>query len=292
MLPTIFANKKEKVLIGVIIFLIFAIPGGSFILGQRLKTQNNLPAVPPKGPVTSPKEVPSDSLIAKVRDSTKSAQLTDGSTSTTFVTGPTMQFQIKIEGRPNEKQAAKTFVGISQGALVQKPQYLLTFNVDVPNTGIYKDISLAGLSTLETHTAYIKSLGQIATSSAFVAKPTVTELGVVNLITGDVNEDNIIDSQDYNIVKKALGSNPKSKTWNPILDFNMDEIINNIDLGFISKNLGKIGAGGAWLSSPPASQSAALKTPNTGSPTSTFSGQPSNLMKIPSEGGFWLFVPQ
>jgi len=88
------------------------------------------------------------------------------------------------------------------------------------------------------------------------------------LTTGDLNEDNTINSADYTIAKNLYGTTPASSEWNFRVDFNLDGIINNVDLAYIIKNFGKTGVSSTWLSAPA---------------TATGSGSPS--------GGYWLWVP-
>ena len=166
---------------------------------------------------------------------------------------------------------------------MNSPQYLLSFLVNVPDNGIYTNLPLAGLDEGQSYTAYIKGPAQLATAAAFVVKPTPIDLGNLNLITGDVNEDNVIDSLDYNLVKAALGTTPSSQTWNPVFDFNLDSRINTVDLTIISRNLGKVGLSGPWYSSQ---QSATKSATVSGS---TYSGSPDNDPKTGK--GYWMWMP-
>jgi hypothetical protein len=201
----------------------------------------------------------------------------------TLLLGQTLGFKLVIEGRPVGKYAAKVFLGLGNGQIVNSPKYLLSFLINVPNTGIYSGLPLAGLDEGQTYTAYIKGPSQLATASAFVIKPTPIDLGILNLITGDVNEDNVIDSSDFNIVKAALGMTSASQTWNSVLDFNLDNRINTLDLTVVSRNLGKVGMSGPWYSS----QQAATKSATVSG--SVFSGAPESDPK--SGKGFWMWMP-
>ena len=283
---------KEKVFLGVILVLIIGIPSGSFLLSQRFKAQDKPDINPNATPVTQAKEVPK-TLSKKTTEATKSASASSDSGSIALV-GPSLAFKLNIEGRPKDKMASKVFVGIAQGSpdLSTQPEYLLSFNVDVPESGSFSGISLAGLNSLETYTAILKGSTQIATSSAFTVKPTTSDIGTVNLLTGDVNDDNVINASDFSIVKNAIGQTPSSQNWNPALDFNKDNLINNFDLSHITKNYGKVGTTGAWYSKtvPVATGSAGLKqSTNLGGPNI----EPiKEFMKIPGEGGSWLWVPE
>lgn len=185
--------------------------------------------------------------------------------------GPTLNLKIELEGRPPGKQAAKVFVGISTGTTKANPTYLLTFTLDFPDSGFFQGLSLAGLNPGSTYTAYVKGPAQIDTASTFVMGPTETNLNnnqALTLTSGDLNEDNTINSADYTIAKGVYGTTSSSKTWNSRADLNLDGVINNLDLSLIIKNMGKTGASATWFSPPP---------------QATSSGRPAS--------GYWLFVP-
>lgn len=284
---------NPKVMLAIFIILMIAIPAGSLAVRQGLnfgiKGANN-PEY--KSSVTQEASLSAEQdtdtlplselrkkLEAQAGDQTEeSADLEEEPSSIPEVSfGPTLDFAISIEGRPSENQSAKVFLGLADGTETTNPKYLLSFNVDVPASGSYSKISIAGLDINKTYTAYIKPIAQIASSSTFTAKSTVTKLNnalPINLTTGDLNDDNVIDSLDYNIAKTALGSSSLSPKWNALADFNLDGFINLFDLSIISKNLNKVGAGGAYTS-PVASGSAIQRDSNVGSPS-----------------GYWLFVPQ
>lgn len=288
-------GKKEKIILAVIFGLMILIPSGSFVLSQVVGPS---PAptedIGSYTPVSSPREVPDDSSLSKL---VKELQATPSATPTTIVDvnnttategatlllGQTLGFRLIMEGRPFEKYAAKVFLGLGSGQIVNSPKYLLSFLINVPNTGIYSGLPLAGLDEGQTYTAYIKGPAQLATASAFVVKPTPIDLGILNLITGDVNEDNVIDSSDYNLVKGALGMTSSSQLWNPVYDFNLDNRINTLDLTIVSRNLGKVGMSGPWYSS----QQAATKSATmSGGPVM---GGPDNDPK--SGKGYWMWMP-
>lgn len=288
-------GTREKIILAVIFGLMILIPSGSFVLSQAL-TSSPAPSsdINSYTPISSPKAVASDSPLSKL---VKELQATPSATpnslininptateGATLLLGQTLGFRLIMEGRPFEKYAAKVFLGLASGEIINNPKYLLSFLINVPDSGIYTGLPLAGLDEGQTYTAYIKGPAQLATASAFIVKPTPIDLGILNLITGDVNEDNVIDSADYNLVKAALGQTPSSQTWNSNLDFNMDNRINTLDLTIVSKNLGKVGMSGPWYSS----QKAATKSATvSGSPS--VSGGPDNG---PQTGkGYWMWMP-
>jgi hypothetical protein len=220
---------------------------------------------------------------------------TDDSTSDSqLILGPTLGFSVILQGRPLDNQTTKAFLGIAAGTPTTRPTYLLSFMVNIPASGSFDGISLSGLDVGQTYTAYLKGDAQIATSSSFVVKATPTNLAALNLLTGDVNEDNVIDNLDYNLVKATVGSTPASSKWNPLFDFNMDNIINSWDLNIILTNLGKIGASGAWYSYTPIATASAqttslLTNPSTGSASSEIT--PGVVKGNQERPGYWMWVP-
>lgn len=286
-----YLSRGEKITLALIVIMIVLIPSGSFLLAQRFNVANsnkkNVISLDDLAQITNPQEVPDTSPLTP--DATTSPSPTPTSDSELSF-GPVLKFGLKIEGRPTADQSTKAFLGIASGEPTTNPKYLLSFNVDVPADGGFKGVSLAGLDNGSTYTAYLKAPSQIATSSAFVARPTSMDLGILNLITGDINEDNVIDTNDYNVAKSALRSTPTSQGWNPILDFNKDNIVNNIDLSFIVKNLNRIGASGPWYSR--------INNPTTGGPEASGSGslyEPVSGQEVilpNGQGGYWFFLPK
>lgn len=67
-----------------------------------------------------------------------------------------------------------------------------------------------------------------------------TSLNVV-LINGDVDGNNVIDAQDQDLLKKANGSTPDSRKWNPNADLNGDNKVNRLDKEILRENLGQSG---------------------------------------------------
>lgn len=207
--------------------------------------------------------------------------VTDTSSSTTLSFGPTLNMTINIEGRPAGNQAAKVFVGIATGSPVTKPAYLLSFTVNFPASGVYNDLSLAGLDTGTVYTAYLKGPGQIDTTKSFTMNAGTNNLGggqPLTLLSGDLNEDNTVNTADYTIAKSLYGKTSANAGWNESADFNKDGLINNLDIAYVLKNFGKTGDSGVWYSPPPiASPSANLNTGVGGVSTNS--------------GGYWLWVP-
>lgn len=176
-------------------------------------------------------------------------------------------------------------MGIIEGDIKASPKFLLSFTVNIPKDGSYSNLSLAGLTPGSKYSALLKGPAQIATSSAFFMSPAQTNLNdanPINLLSGDVNEDNQINNLDYSIVLKALGATSAQSNWNANADFNKDGIINTLDLVIVSKNTGRVGASGVWTSPIP------IATPSAGlSPDSPPIGGPQG-----STGGHWIWVPK
>ncbi len=294
-----FSTFKQKLLLGVYIFVLLSIPMGTYLVSQNqiIKSRASEPKatpipvvqIPPK-PTTSPAKQllgASETVASKQEqtpDSSPSASPSPSSPTIATSFGPTLSLKVTLEGRPAGNQTTKLFVGIIEGTLTSNPKFLLSFTVDLPASGEYSGLSLAGLTQGSQYTALLKGSSQIAASSAFTMSPTVTNLNSgepVNLLSGDLNEDNVVNSADYSIAQKALAATSQSSNWNENADFNKDGIINAFDLGFISKNIGQTGDSGAWTSPIPsvATPSASLnQPPSTGGPL--------------DNPGHWIWIPQ
>lgn len=289
-------SGKEKIILAVILVFIVLIPTTSYVLSQITGTKGIKP-ISNFFPVTDTNDVPKKSALDELKDklnkTSDTSSPTDGSgisDTASIILGPTLAFKLALEARPLTDQSTRLFLGIALGEATTKPKYLLSFTINLPASGAYKDLSLSGLDENVIYTAYFKGQAQIATSSSFMIKPNGNDLGVLNLNTGDVNEDNVINTADYSLVKASLGSNSSSQNWNANLDFNLDGVINTLDLSIVSRNLNKVGASGVWESGIPkaASESATLSgqlKPSVGG----FNLPESN----PKDGnGYWIWVPK
>lgn len=263
-------TTKSWIILGVYILVLISIPIGSYLISQQqiLTSKASQPkktkiAIESPAPTPSPKSSPEPSPSLEAT----------GTSAVSF--GPTLSGKIILEGRPANNQAGKLFVGILEN-LVNNPTFLLSFTVDLPATGEFNNLSMAGLVSGKNYFAVLKGEAQIATSSAFTISPTVTRLNnnqPLNLLSGDLNEDNTVTTADYDLAKASLGSNKNSPKWNELADLNKDGIVNLLDLSLISKNLGKVGATGVWVS----------PQPKTASPSGSISPGGSQ--------GYWIFVP-
>ncbi|MDD5147523.1 MAG: dockerin type I repeat-containing protein [Candidatus Daviesbacteria bacterium] len=288
-----FSTFKQKLFLGIYIFLLLTIPVGSYLVSQyqtiqssakEQKSTKSIARVTPK-PTTSPsKELLSASQTSISQGDSASpapSPAADPTIATSY--GPTLSFKATLEGSPKDNQTTRMFVGIAEGTLSSNPKFLLSFNVNLPASGEYGNISLAGLNSGIQYTALLKGASQIAASSVFTMSPSVSTLNnnePLNLISGDLNDDNVINSADYSIAQKALGATARSSNWNENADFNKDGVINTFDLAIIVKNMGQTGASGAWTSPLPqgATPSANLTSPSIGGPE--------------SNGGYWIWVPK
>ncbi len=290
-----FSTFKQRLLLAVYIFVILSIPVGAYLASQT-KNVNSKAA---EGSALSAKATPRPTLSpakellktsetkAALSTPSPSSQPTQETSSPTIATsfGPTLALKATLEGRPATNQATKLFVGILEGTtLSANPKFLLSFSVDLPANGAYSNLSLAGLQSGTQYTALLKGASQIATATSFTMSPTVTNLSNgegITMLTGDLNEDNVINSADLAIIQKAYGSNSKSVNWNENADLNKDGVVNSFDLGIVSKNLGQTGASGTWTSPIPkvATKSASLTPSAVGSPGDQSSG-------------YWLWLPK
>ena len=278
-----FSTFKQHLLLGVYIFVVISIPVGAYLVSQNQTVKSSASEV--KKTIVKNTPFPTQSPAKNLLDNSESLLNSDASStpspepSSTIATsfGPTLSLKANLEGRPAQNQTTKLFVGIVEGDLSTNSKFLLSFTVDLPTDGSYNNLSLAGLNSGTKYTALLKGSAQIATSSAFIMSPTVSNLNdgqPVNLLTGDLNEDNVINSSDYNIALKALGASSASSNWNQLADFNKDGVINIFDLNIISKNLGQVGASGAWTSPLPKAATPSASLNNT------------------SVGGYWMWIPR
>ncbi|MBI2017743.1 hypothetical protein HYS92_01700 [Candidatus Daviesbacteria bacterium] len=284
-----FTTFKERLLLGLYIFLILSIPLGAYLASQAQKfksqadevKQETLPQGTPK-PIGSAKKELLDLTETKTVTDLPSPSPTPDIASTTIATsfGPTLSLKTKLEGRPESDQSTKMFVGIVEGIISNAPKYLLSFSIDLTTSGEYAGLSLAGLTPGSTYSALLKGQTQLAKGVSFTMSPNVTKLNsdeFVTLLTGDLNEDNTINSTDLSIIKSALGSSSSSSNYNKSADFNLDGVVNIIDYTILLRNFSKTGDSGVWQSTPEASSSASLKD------NSAIGG--------PQSDGHWIWVP-
>lgn len=286
-----FSTFKQRLLLGIYILILLSIPVGAYLASQSQTTKSQASEkkiAKPLAPVTPKPASPAKQLLdtaqAQIESNpasspTPSSESTSPTIATSF--GPTLSLKVALEGRPQNNQTTKLFIGIADGALTTNPKFVLSFTVDLPASGEYSNLSLAGLSPGSRYTALVKGSAQIAASLGFTMSPTTTNLNdgePVNLLSGDLNDDNTINSADQAIMQKALGSGSASSNWNENADLNKDKVINVFDMSILTKNLGQTGASGAWTSPIPkiASGSAALNSPQ-GSP---------------EQGGYWIWIPK
>lgn len=290
-----FMTLKGRLLLGIYIFLILTIPVGAYLVSQyqtiqsraqEQKSTKPLVKVTPK-PTTSPAQELLSTSQASVSQGALPSPSPSTSTTTATSYGPTLSFKVTLEGSPKDNQVTRMFVGIAEGSLSSNPKFLLSFTVNLPATGEYSNISLAGLNPGTQYTALLKGASQIATSSTFTMSPSESRLNngdPLSLTSGDLNDDNVVNSADYSIAQKILGATTSSANWNANVDLNKDGVINAFDLAIIAKNIGQTGATGAWTSPIPqtASPSASINTPAApvGGPT------------LNNSGGYWVWIPK
>lgn len=285
-----FSTFKQRLVLGAYIFILLSIPVGTYLVSQNQTYKSSAKEEEPKPAIVKATPKPTSSPAKQLLDSSQKAASPDltatpspspASSEIAVSFGPTLSSKVFLEGRPKENQTTRLFVGIMEGTITSNPKFLLSFTINLPASGQYSNLSLAGLNPGSSYTALLKGSAQIATSSTFTMSPTVTKLNSgepLTLLSGDLNDDNVVNSADYSIAKSALGTASRSSNWNGNADFNSDGVINAFDLSIIIKNIGKVGASGTWTSPIPkvASPSASLNTPPVGSP---------------EEEGYWIWIP-
>lgn len=286
-----FSSLQAKLMLGVYVFLLLSIPVGAYLASKtqifKSQAQGSKAESSVKSsakPATSPAKELLGSSESKAKTSTGSSGVSEDDSSSPTIAksfGPTLSLSAKLEGRKDNDQTTKLFLGIVEGVLSQNPKFLLSFTVDLPASGNFSNLSLAGLTSGSRYTALLKGSAQIATSSAFIMSPNVTNLNngqPLNMLSGDLNEDNVINSADYNIALRSLGATSVSSGWNMLADFNRDGLINSFDLSLVTKNLGKVGTSGGWTSPIPTASSSASLTPYIGG--------------LEEASGYWIWVPK
>lgn len=303
-------TKKQIIALAGFFIILIAIPISFYLVKQTQIFRSKASSTKSDtGPVTKTPSTTGSSisdLLNATQGSPESTSSASSAPAENLAFGPTLNLTISIEGRPNNKQADKVFVGLALGATQTNPSYILTFSIDVPDSGIFKGLSLAGLNPGSNYTAYVKGASTIDSASTFTMTPTESNLNDNNpltLLSGDLNEDNTINSADYSICKGLYGTTPKSANWNIRADFNRDSIINNYDLVFITKNMGKTGASGPWVSTPKISSGSAtssaglINKSNVGGPPADFgsilsaSTNSASIPEEPTRSSYWILVP-
>lgn len=293
--------------------LLISIPISTYLAKDsqifRSRAQSNTPTSTISGTVTKPRPVPTNSPLTDLQKLIQgSGDISPTPTPDEVVNlsfGPTLNLKVTFEGRPADLQSGKIFVGISAGRTTKSPQYIITFSLDIPNSGEFKGLSLAGLDPGSIYTVYIKGAAQIDSSATFTMSPSESVFNnnqPLMLISGDLNEDNTINASDYTIARNLYGTTPSSKDWNERADLNKDGVINSCDLTIITKNIGKTGSSGTWISTPPAATSSATPSatlstkPNVGGAPLGFgdllqSSTPSASAEPSSHSSYWIYVP-
>lgn len=274
----------QKLPLFLIIFFLTFTPLLAYLVSVRFQTQDFLnlqKLVQQTNSVSQPNISALDQLRKNLEEKFNNSPQNSQNTPSN---GPTLRFQLAIEGRTND-QSTRLFVGIAPGSITNNPSFVLSFLVDIPASGVGSGLPITGLDIGSTYTAYLKGSAQLTKGVTFTYQPLNNDLGTVNLISGDLNEDNQINSADLEIERKLVGKTPSSPDWNKDADFDQDGVINNIDLTYISKNLGKVGDSGPWVSSP-LNQAKTLGI-------STNSGRPDITKEsTPSSSGYWLWIPR
>ncbi len=93
-----------------------------------------------------------------------------------------------------------------------------------------------------SYTLHIKGLKWLAKNATGVVVNSQTVTGVnVTLLDGDLNNDNVIDLNDFSVMASAFGTSVGQAGWNPIADINCDGTVNMTDFNLFSPNFGLMG---------------------------------------------------
>jgi hypothetical protein len=112
--------------------------------------------------------------------------------------------------------------------------------VQTQTLGSNGSFSISGIPT-GTYTIAIKGpkwLQQDLTSA--VVSGNVSGLSA-SLLPGDINGDNVVNIEDFNLLAAAFGSDPSSANWNTDADLNCDGVVDIIDFSLLAENYGEAG---------------------------------------------------
>ena len=101
-------------------------------------------------------------------------------------------------------------------------------------TGKFALPPIAGLTESTYHIRYDTAgyLSRLQTNAAMTNGITVT---APQLLSGDLNDDNLINSIDWSVM------NTNWFTADPVADINLDTLVNSLDFSFLNKNWGTSG---------------------------------------------------
>ena len=84
---------------------------------------------------------------------------------------------------------------------------------------------------------YLANAGTIT-----LAGDPITNLEVGFMLTGDANNDNLVSSVDFIILKNSFGKSQGDPGYDPRADFNGDNAVNVVDFNLMKNNFGLCGA--------------------------------------------------
>jgi parallel beta-helix repeat protein len=123
-----------------------------------------------------------------------------------------------------------TVIGTQQvTALTQGATSILTFNWDT--TGV-----TPGNYTIKAEASTVTD--ELNTDNNSLNDGTVK---IKAFLSGDINHDGVVNTQDLTLLKQAFGSTLGSPNWNANADFNKDNKIDALDLYQLGRNWGKTG---------------------------------------------------
>ena len=75
----------------------------------------------------------------------------------------------------------------------------------------------------------------------------INNVDMGTLRAGDANDNNVVNSADFTILKNTFGKGPGDPGYDPHGDFNSDNVVNSQDMSLLKLNFGQ---GGALPGSP------------------------------------------
>jgi dockerin type I repeat protein len=153
------------------------------------------------------------------------------------------------QGRPAQPNAAQQLpitLTVRSGALeINYPQQSTDasgfFTVSVPlpfTTYTYRVKGPNDTPNTNTTPGFLANSGTFPTSGA--GGVSQVEMGLMR--AGDANNDNVVNVQDFNIVKSTFGKSVGQPGYDGRADFNGDNVVNISDFNLLHANFGTAGA--------------------------------------------------
>ncbi|MFL5731609.1 MAG: dockerin type I domain-containing protein, partial [Chloroflexia bacterium] len=152
--------------------------------------------------------------------------------------GNTLTGHITTQGRPtqpNGLQSVPVTLTLRLASGGPDNEYSATtdasgfFTVSVPTTGIYN--------------WRVKGQQTLATAGSVTISPGLNSQEMGLQLTGDANNDNVVNASDFAILKNSFGKSQGQLGYDARSDFTGDQVVNALDFTLLRGNFGTAGAG-------------------------------------------------